>query len=256
MRTLLCAAVSAIAVTASLAAQKPEDQRFEAVSIKPNRSPEPGGRNALEPGRYVDTGVTLRRLIALAYGPLPLSLIDGGPPWLNSDRFDVQAKFEGNPPRDQLQRMMQNLLADRFKLRTHLETRPTSAFALTVERAGVLGPSLRPAELDCASRPQANVTAVPTCAIQVREGLIRGRVTLDQVATLLTAERVIVNRTELVGHYDVELRWTSGPGAPANADAPPGLATAIREQLGLRLQPVTVPLDHLVIDSAERPDPD
>jgi uncharacterized protein (TIGR03435 family) len=82
-------------------------------------------------------------------------------------------------------------------------------------------------------------------------------VTLDQIAGELDAGRVVVNRTGLTGRYDVELRWTPNPSAGSDAaDAPPGLGTALREQLGLRLQPDTAPFEHLVVDSAERPEPD
>ena len=243
--------------TVPVAAQQPEEPRFDVVSVKPNTSPEPGGRNALERGAYEGTGVTLRRMINLAYLPIPNSLIDGGPGWVNADRFDVRARFTGNPPRDQLQRMMRAFLADRFKLRTHVEVRPTRVLALSVERQGVLGPSLTPAVIDCANRPQTNEPNVPWCAFQYTEGLLRGRgVTLDQIAAELVADRVVVNRTGLAGRYDVELRWTPDPSVTAGSDAPPGLVTALREQLGLRLQPDTVPLEHLVIDSADRPGPD
>jgi uncharacterized protein (TIGR03435 family) len=72
----------------------------------------------------------------------------------------------------------------------------------------------------------------------------------------IAAGRIVVNRTGLTGRYDVELRWTPDPSAATAADAPPGLVTALREQLGLRLQTDTVPREHLVIDSVERPQPD
>jgi uncharacterized protein (TIGR03435 family) len=86
---------------------------------------------------------------------------------------------------------------------------------------------------------------------------LRGRgVTLDQIALELVADRLVINRTGLTGRYDVELRWTPDPAVSTLADAPPGLVTALRDQLGLRLHTDTVPMDHLVIDSVERPDPD
>jgi uncharacterized protein (TIGR03435 family) len=81
-------------------------------------------------------------------------------------------------------------------------------------------------------------------------------VTLDQIAGEIAAGRIVVNRSGLSGRYDVEPRWTPDPGPTAAADAPPGLVTALREQLGLRLQTDTVPMEHLVIDSIERPQPD
>jgi bla regulator protein BlaR1 len=256
MRLVLIVAALAWAAVALSAAQA-ETPRFEVVSVKPNDSPEPGGRNALEPGGYEGIGVTLRRMIALAYMPIPNDLIVGGPSWMNTDRFDVRARFAGSPPREQLQQMMRTMLAERFKLRTHLEMRPTRIFALMVERAGVLGQSLRPAEIDCANRA-GRQPGQPWCSFQYTEGLLRGRgVTLDQIAGELDAGRIVVNRTGLAGRYDVDLRWTATPGAASDAaDAPPGLATALREQLGLRLQPDTAPFEHLVIDSAERPEPD
>ena len=257
MRLALIVAALAWAVV-GLPAEQAETPRFEVVSVKPNNSPEPGGRNALEPGGYQGIGVTLRRMIALAYMPIPNSLIVGGPSWLNTDRFDVRATFVGNPPRAQLQQMMRTMLAERFKLRTHLETRSTPIFALLLERTGVLGPSLVPAQIDCANPAATRQPGVPWCSFQYMSGLVRGGgVTLDQIAGELDAGRVVVNRTGLTGRYDVELRWTPGPGAVSDAaDAPPGLATALREQLGLRLQPDTAPFEQLVIDSAERPDPD
>jgi uncharacterized protein (TIGR03435 family) len=231
--------------------------RFEVVSVKPNKSPEPAGRNALEPGGYQGVGVTLRRMIALAYMPIPNDLIVGGPSWMNTERFDVRATFAGSPPREQVQQMMRTMLAERFKVRTHMERRSARIFALMVERFGVLGPSLRPAEIDCANRA-ARQPGQPWCSFQYTEGLLRGRgVTLDQIAGELNAGRIVENRTSLAGRFDVDLRWTPAPGAASDAaDAPPGLSTALREQLGLRLQPDVAAFDHLVIDSAERPEPD
>lgn len=257
MRTLAAIVVAVVWAAAGVPAEQADTPRFEVVSVRPNKSPEPGGRNALEPGGYEGIGVTLRRMIALAYLPIPNSLIIGGPSWLSTDRFDVRARFDGSPPREQLQQMMRTMLAERFKLRTHLETRPTRVFALMVERAGVLGPSLRLAEIDCANSA-ARQPNMPWCSFRYTQGLLTGRgVTLDQISGELDAGRVVVNRTGLAGRYDVDLRWTPDPGAAADTgDAPPGLATALREQLGLRLQPDMAPFEHLVIDSASRPEPD
>ena len=257
MRTLAVIVVAVAWAATGVPAEQADTPQFEVVSIKPNESAEPGGRNALEPGGYEGIGVTLRRMVALAYMPIRNDLIVGGPSWMNTDRFDVRARFAGSPPREQLQPMMRTMLAERFKLRTHLEMRATRVFALTVERAGVLGPSLQPAQIDCANRA-ARQPGQPWCSFQYTDGLLRGRgVTLDQIAGELDAGRVVANRTGLTGRFDVDLRWTPNPAAASDAaDAPPGLATALREQLGLRLQPDTAPFEHLVIDSAERPEPD
>jgi uncharacterized protein (TIGR03435 family) len=218
------------ATMATPLAQQSDGPRFAVVSVKPYNSPEPGGRNALVPGAYEGIGVTVRRVIGLAYAPLPASLIDGGPGWLSIDRFEIHAKFEGNPPREQVQQMLRALLADRFKLRTHMETRPTRVFALTVEKPGVLGPALRPAEVDCANRPPNSGPGGPGCGgFQSTDGLLRGRdATLDRIAGELPVERIVVNRTGLTGRYDVELWWTPDPNAASAPDAPPGLVPATR----------------------------
>lgn len=256
MRSYLLAAILVASVATSLISQA-GGPRFDVVSVKPNNSPEPGGRNALERTTYEGLNVTVRRMIALAYMPMPFSLIDGGPAWISSERFDVRAKFPEGTPRKELQAMMKAMLADRFKLRTHLEPRPTQVYALVVDRSGVLGPSLQPAQIDCTNPAADRQPGVPWCAFQYTEGLLRGRgVTLDQVAGEIDAGRIVVNGTGLTGRYDVELRWTPDPSVTTAGDAPPGLVTAVREQLGLRLQSGTAQMEHLVIDSVERPQPD
>jgi uncharacterized protein (TIGR03435 family) len=256
---LLAAVVASLGIARTLYAQQTSEPQFDVVSIKPSAAVEPGGRNALDPGAYVGINVTLRRLIALAYQPLPNAQIVGGPEWMNNARFDVQAKFTGTPTRPQLQQMMRAMMADRFRLRSHMEARPTPVYALVRLRAGETGPSLRRSTLDCsnpaAARAQSAASAGPICGFQYTDGLIRGRgVTLDQIAAELTAGRTVVNRTGLDGGYDVELRWTPDATQVAGDDAPPTLTTALREQLGLRLEATTQTMEFLVIDSAERPD--
>lgn len=241
---MLGAAVFVLAVGV-LFAQQPGDPHFDVVSIKRSASPEQGGRNALEPGRYVGLGVTVRRIIGLAYMPIPVSRLVGGPGWLETDRFDVEAKFSGNPPREQVQAMLRAMLAERFRFRAHVEMRQAPVYALHVARPGTLGPSLTPSRANC---------QVDRCNFQYLDGLLRGRgVTLDRIADEITAGRTVVNRTGLGDVYDIELRWTPDGTQPAGDDAPPTLVTALREQLGLKLDPETMPLDFLVIESAERP---
>jgi uncharacterized protein (TIGR03435 family) len=258
-RGLRLAAVAAgLGIARTLYAQQVTAPQFDVVSIKRSAAAEPGGRNALDPGAYVGINVTLRRLLALAYQPLPNAQIVGGPEWMNSARFDVQAKFTGTPTRPQVQQMLRAMIGDRFRLRSHMEARPTPVFALVRLRPGETGPSLRRSSLDCsnpaATRAPSAATAGPTCGFQYTDGLIRGRgVTLDQVAAELTAGRTVVNRTGLDGGYDVDLRWTPDATQVPGDDAPPTLATALRDQLGLRLEATTQTMDFLVIDSAERP---
>jgi uncharacterized protein (TIGR03435 family) len=253
---LLAALAAGVGIVRTLYAQQAEAPRFDVVSIKRNTSAEQGGKNGLDAGAYTGINVTVRRMIALAYLPLPNAQLVGGPGWINTERFDVRATFTGTPARPQLQEMLRAMLADRFTLRTHRELRPTPVFALTVARSGALGPSLTRSVLDCsdlARRPPASA-GVPSCAFQYTDGLIRGRgVTLEQIAGEIVAGRTVVNRTGLDGFYDVELRWTPDTTQAPADDASPTLATALREQLGLRIDAATLPMEHLVIDSVERP---
>ena len=256
---LLAALAAGVGIAHTLYAQQPTPEVFDVVSIKRNQSGEQGGRNGLDPHAYVGINVTMRRMIALAYQPLPNAQIVGGPTWVNTDRFDVRATFSGTPSRSQLQQMLRQMLVDRFKLKTHAESRPTAVYALTVARAGIFGPSLKRSSIDC-SNPAARAQQPPTdgepqCAFQYTDGLLRGRgVTLDQIAAEMVAGRTVVNRTGLTGGYDIDLRWTPDATQVPADDAPPVLATALREQLGLRLESMTLPMDYLVIDSAERPE--
>lgn len=256
-RTLLTLLAVALAVHTAVA-QRVEALQFDVVSVKRNTSGEQGGRNALDPGAYVGINVTLRRLLALAYQPVPNAQIVGGPSWMNVDRFDVQATFTGTLSRPQLQQMMRTMIGDRFKVRSHMESRPTRVFALIALNPDALGPSLKRSDIDCtnpAERTKPNPAGAPACGFQYTDGLIQGHgVTLDQVAAEIAAGRTVVNRSNLPGTYDVELRWTPESTQAPSDDAPPTLATALREQLGLRLESATLPMDFLVIDSAELPE--
>src|ERR1700730_10541459 len=148
-------ATAGLSMSPPLAAQSPpiaaSGPVFEAASVKPNTSgdarvilvPQPGGR-------LTGTNVTAAMLIRFAYD-LPDFQVLGGPTWLNSDRFDVLAKAEGDPSVDQKRWMVRRLLAERFRLTAHTETRALPIYALVMARRdGRMGPQLRPTEADCA----------------------------------------------------------------------------------------------------------
>ena len=147
------AAVVALAVSSQLRGQSAEQAQsssgtpaFDAVSIKSSKSgdnrmgirPEPGGR-------FVGTNVTVETLITMAYSTLlhPIKLI-GGPSWINSEHFDIEAKAAGNASMDEMRPMLQTMLADRFKLTAHHETRQSQQYSLVLVREGKLGPKLVP----------------------------------------------------------------------------------------------------------------
>jgi bla regulator protein blaR1 len=269
-------------------------ERFEVASVKPYKGPLTMISSNTEPGgRFVAQQQSLKDLVTLAYRVRDSQIL-GGPSWIASDRFDVNAMAARElPPFDPtgeigpLERMLQSLLADRFKLVAHRETRELPIFALVMARSDgrpreKLGEKLRPSSTDCASvfadraragQPGPLVTGDrPTCGMVVSPWSIRiGGGPLSQLTTVLTnmTNRFVVDRTGLTGNYDVDLQWTpqgmlmtrppgDNPPGPAFPAPPPDangatLETAIQEQLGLKLDPQRGFVPVLVIDRAERP---
>jgi uncharacterized protein (TIGR03435 family) len=259
---------------------------FEAASVRPNRSGEQGSSIRRQPGgRLTATNMPLRALITFAYQLQPFQLV-GDPSWLRNENFDIVAKMEGDPAPvppgqgpDPLMLAMRTLLADRFKLTVHRETREMDIYALVVARSdGTLGPNLTRTTTDCQALMAANRGGPPPtppgpnapflCGMR---GTL-GRLTVNSMPMNLFAnnlsqrmQRVVVDRTGLTGGWDFEL--TFAPEAPAGplppgAELPPvdpnapSLVTAIQEQLGLRLQSTKGPVEVLVVDAIERPTSD
>ena len=255
---------------------------FDVTSVKPNPREE-GRGGALQPGRFAQTSVTLRQLIRMAYGT---SQTVGGPSWVDSDRFDVDGRGafdlsgflpgpDGSPPRVYV--MLQRLLEERFKLALHKQVQERPVYALVVARHDQqLGPRLQRSAIDCDAliaavrqngRPPAppEPGQAPNCSMRIMPGhLVADSVNMSQLAGALTspiADRVVLDRTGLIGRFNVELEWTPDLLAPSNrqdgiapaADAPPSLFTAVQEQLGLKLDGTTAPIEVLVVDRAEQP---
>jgi uncharacterized protein (TIGR03435 family) len=203
-----------------------------------------------------------------AYG-IPGSRILNGPKWLDSTRFDIEAKMDDSVAdhlrtlaRDQrrleTQAMFQRLLADRFKLAVHWETRELPVYALIVARKGSkLQPAKDPSEGSNISSNDSGADSQFTA---------KG-VTLPQLAEALTQElsrelgHNVIDKTEIRGRYDLTLKWTPDAGAApiatgsatSSADSGPSIFTVVQEQLGLKLQPAKGPVQILVIDHAEMP---
>ena len=266
--------VLAIGLSTAGIAQAPS---FEVASVKINngarqsvpQNPMPGGRVAL-------TNRTLRFLVQFAYSsfesPLHDLQIAGGPDWADRDRFDIMAKMPGDPvpgvEAANLARLMwRTLLAERFQLKVHTEARELPVYALVPARQdGKLGPGLRRRTDNCedASRQRLPEFREPDLkGDALLCGLLRGgRGTLSYRGvpissilrpSVLGSDRIVVDQTRLDGLFDIDLTW-SVDGAPST-DAP-SIFTAVQEQLGLRLQPTTAPIQVVVIDEAKRPSPD
>lgn len=252
------ALVLVAASVVSLLAQEPQRPlTFDVTSVKRNTSGEQGGSSKGQPGRYVGVNVTLRRVIGLAYRPVQEFV--GGPDWINTERFDVEGRVEGTPTQDQMLEMLRSLLADRFQLAVHRESREMPAYALTVARSdGKLGADLRPVA-PCPSPATPPVAPTKSCGgFTVGHGSIRGSgVTMTQLAGELpsaTEGRYVVDRTSLGGAFDVNLTWNANALSPTTtSDSAPSVFAAVQEQLGLRLVPITTPIEVIVIDRAERP---
>jgi uncharacterized protein (TIGR03435 family) len=258
MRT--AAALILVSVVSVLGQEPPRALTFDVTSVKPNTSGEQGGSSSARPGRYVGINVTLRRVMGLAYRPV--QEFAGGPDWINTERFDIEGRSDGTPSQPQMLEMLRALLAERFKLVVHKEVRPMPAFALVLARAdGRTGPQLRSTD-PCTAPPgpDARPSAGPRCGgFSVGNGSLKGTgVTMAQLAAELPAAtegRQVIDRTNLTGSFDVTLTWNADalhPGAAA-AQETASIFAALQEQLGLRLEPITAPIEVIVVDHAERP---
>lgn len=266
------ALVVAIVTSGTVLAQT-ELPSFEAASIKLNRSGASGiGATTLvfEPnGRFRAVNEPLWRLIAEAYRSnyqLRRFEIEGIPRSMDSDRFDVEAVPQGNPSFSEQRQMLQRLLAERFKLAVHRETREMPVYALVKARAdGRLGERLTPSDVDCSTvragglPPAAKPGQPQPCMMIFGPGrLVSYGMTVTQLAEMGLARSVlrpVIDRTELTGTYTWTLEWAPDENPAANADLP-SLMTALVEQLGLKLEPARGSVEILVTDHAEPPTPD
>lgn len=287
IRVRSCIAVAALVLGAGSQIQGQVDSgglpAFEVASIKPRTGATPVGFPPQAPDRFVSPDITASQLIRYAYDMQEFQII-GGPSWLRSSRFDVSAKAEGPTTQDRMRLMVRRLLADRFGLRAHAESRELSTYALVVARAdGRLGEHMRPSAIDCQAiiaagkvRPPTAAAAAglpPQCAWRIAITASSAQMMVDGVqlarfATLLgpMARRTVVDRTGLAGTYDIDLEFLPDqaglPVVPVIRDspAPPArdglsLFTALQEQLGLKLESERGPVNVLVIDGAELPAP-
>jgi uncharacterized protein (TIGR03435 family) len=273
---LSLAAVIVIGVGApiGLSAQAPAatttKPSFEVASIKLNKSGEQGARMLGQPGgRVTVTNFSLRGLIRNAYRMQDFQISEG-PGWITSDRFDINAKADGDPAPDQMQLMLQSLLEERFNLVVHKETRDVPVYALVLAKAdGKVGRNLVRSDIDCAALGRAKIAPpapplptpseprpVPQCGMRTGNGRLTARAaTIVQLGTTLASmvNRVVLDRTGLAGSFDIDLEWTPEQTVDTSGAS---IFTALQEQLGLRLDPARGPVEMLVIDRVEQPTPD
>jgi len=269
MKALLLAA-AALACAFGQSAAPPQ---FDAASVKPN--PSLALRHVILPpvGGHLSTrNASLSLLIQTAYA-VPSFQISGGPDWMNSAGFDVDAKAEGNPSRSQVWLMLQSLLEDRFKLQIHRETKELPVYALTTAKSGLKMPAA--SEGDC-----TNLGTLPSPDGKAEHPLtgpcgdlmvgayqpgmfLRGRqVPVAEFTRVLSGilGRPVIDKTGLAGKFDLNLDFsyddlTVGIPKPAQSadNINPSILVAMQQQLGLKLESTRGPVEILVIDHAERP---
>ena len=257
---LLCVA-AIVAVTNGRLANAQTAPKFEVATVKLSALPNPGGFFTFpSPGRLSAPNFPLRMLIGFAYsGNGPGPEITGGPKWINEDRYNIQAQAEGPATPAELRLMLRTLLAERFALKMHTESKEIDVYALVLARSdGKLGPKVTPTEGgECGNAPPA----VPCAALIQPTGLRLANQTMAMLGNLLSANitglgRRVVDRTGLTGKYNMnfEFRWPpQGTNAAPEDPFAPSIFTALQEQLGVKLESSRGTQEFLVVDSAERP---
>jgi bla regulator protein blaR1 len=251
---------------------------YEVASIKPNKSGDNMVRMMIRPDGLSATGATLDMLIQNAYG-VRYFQISGSPSWFKSERYDIEAKMDGSAVEElrkvsddqreiETRRMLQALLADRFQLKLHSDTKQLPVYALVVAKNG---PKLQAANSgDTYPNGFKGPDGGGGAGMMFMEGNggpVRGQgVPIADLVRLLSQQlgRTVLDKTGLTGKYDFTLQWTpdenQGPPDPPGVDtAPPpdssgpSIFTAVQEQLGLKLESQKGPVKILVVDHGEKP---
>jgi uncharacterized protein (TIGR03435 family) len=249
---------------------------FEVASIKRNRSGTGNWRVKGNPAGLTATNTTPQQLVIFAYALRNFEIsrelndqIVGEPDWMSSERYDVSASAGRTVTPEEVRAMVRSLLQERFKMAAHRETKLRQTYALMLARPDrILGPELRRTDVDCQAvaaanaafvgglqpRPKPASNGVSPCALVPAEGTLNaGGVPIETLARSIAKEagRTVVDKTGLTGNYEFKLKYS--PAGNSAADDRPTIFIALREQLGLKLEPQQNPLDVLVIDRIERP---
>jgi uncharacterized protein (TIGR03435 family) len=265
----------AVAAPGMMLAQAAAPLAFEVSTVKPSDPNKQGGMLMISEHDFQTEGQTLKAMIKFVYG-LNFGgdqLISGGPSWAGSAKFDIFAKEDEatsaalkklpNEQRtSQLQLMVRELLAERFKLKVHTEKKELPVYAMTVAKGG---PKMTVFVPPAAGAPPPPPGQGWSGIKRTGPGQMEGRnLELQMLGNVLGMQpeiggRMVVDKTGLTGKYSFLLKWTPDAGMSAgDAGAPvdasgPSLFTALQEELGLKLEPAKAPEDTIVIDSAEMP---
>jgi len=243
---VITVAIAVMPAASQIPAQKPA---FEVVSIKPST----GGTTIIgnqRGGRFVAMNVSTIMLFLMAFRPMQANQIVGGPDWLRTDRFDIQAKADGALTPQQSDAAVRAILEDRFQLRTHREIRELAVFELGLTKGGA---KLKPVDMANSVVPRSGMP--PAGAVSSGPGrIVSSAIPTTQLATVLSAVlgRPVIDKTGMNGSFEVNLQFVPDV-TTAQQDAGPTIFTALQEQLGLKLESAKGPVDVLVIESVSKP---
>jgi uncharacterized protein (TIGR03435 family) len=222
---------------------------FEAASVKPRKVDDGSSSWNTRPGYVVMRNQTLKKLVAIAYS-VPDDRVSGGPKWIGSDSFDIEARAAAPVKDQELLLMLQNMLVERFHLAVHRESKTASGYFLIPAKGGI---KIHPDETDGRSGWNGG-----------RGKIVAQRVSMAKLAESLTRMlgAPVVDMTNSKARYSFTLEWTpENERQKATADgilpdAPIGasLFTVLAQDLGLRLESKKLPVEVIVIDKAEQPD--
>ncbi len=245
---------------------------FEVASIKLNKSSDRAVKTGAKGGRFIAINFPLQMLITRAYKISDLQLL-GAPKWLSSERYDIEAKAEGDPSPEAISAMLQFLFEERLQLKYHREFKEMAIYALVVTKPG----KLKASEGECVpgtpshavpSKPET--PAIPCGRVTTFGGhLLGAKIEIGQLVKPLSelSGRIVRDETNLTGKYDIKVEYTLERSPGLSADSPtnaaaipqapdpggPSLLDAIEEKLGLKLELKNEPVEIMVIDHVERP---
>ena len=259
-----------VLLSLSVVAQAQTPEAFEVATIKRAAPDAQGQFIRPSPGRLSIINMTLLQMIRFAYGEgMAYNLeITGGPSWIDKDRYDLEGKAASQVPLSERQAMLKTLLADRFGLKVHTDSKEVNVYAMTVARSdGKLGPKVQSWDGTCSGRdapPSNGNPKSPRCGAFFRPpGMEFEGVTMEIVADFLSNPatnlgRPVVDKTGLTGEYTMQLEFQFRRSGPPGDAAPvdefsASLSTALREQWGLKLQSAKGNIEVIVVDQASRP---
>jgi len=244
MRSLAIAGIAVVLMTMGSPFTKAQSPlQFEVASIKPNPTGDGTTKlNTLPGGRLVANNVSLKLLIQFAWG-VKDDEIAGGPSWLTTEKYDISAKADTPEElkEEELRPLLQSLLADRFQLKVHPETRELTVYSLVVAKNG---PKLTAHSGDARASVGTSYDSGTLTMNAAKTSMV-----LFANALGRQLAHTVIDNTGLQGEFDFKLVWAPAQTAESSS---PSLFTALQEQLGLKLEATKRPGEVIVVDSAEK----